>query len=125
MYQNNNHYMNAFQELADVLAENGKTIIQIERVATKEGGIDVNFFLMICEGTFYTNPSPYGSLDPHLIVAGRDFWLTRESEGRIKDVDYWSFHHMPKEPEERAKSLTLFKMYPTQGKIPLIRKEEP
>ena len=124
MYHNKDHYMNAFQELVDVLAENGKTIIQIEWVATKGRSIDVNFFLMICEGTFYTNPSPCGSLDPHLIVAGRDFWFTRESEGGIKDVDYWSFHHMPKEPQERAKSLTLFKMYPNQGKNPLIRKEE-
>ena len=125
MLDESNHYFNAYRELVEVLAENGKSITEIEWVSTKAGAIDIDFFLLVCEGTFYTNPSPCGSLDPYLIVAGRDFWLSRLPAGRIKDTDHWCFHAMPQEPQKRVNSFTLFKLYPGQGKnIGKLREQE-
>ena len=109
-------YVNAYQELVDVLEENRKEISQIEWVATDKGSIDIEHFLLQFEGTFYLNPSPFGSLDPSLVVVGREFWLTREPATFILPLDHWGFHEVGYgrtlvEPERSRTAFEVFVLF--------------
>ena len=110
-------YLNAYQELVDTLAENKKTIMQIEWVETDNGSVDCTLFFLQLEGTVYLNPSPFGSINPSLIMGGDDFCLTRAPATHMILVDHWIFHdfvwceYFSKLPKLET-AFALFKIFP-------------
>lgn len=93
---------NLYDETVNVLARHGKTIQDIAWIGIYNTcTFDVDAFLASAKNIDYNAENGRIEINPSLIVAGADWWLSRTDNG--DEGEWWEFNTIPAAPQQTKK----------------------
>lgn len=88
--------INFYHEIVETLKENSKSITDIVWIGTKEATIDIDRFFMEADAKEYNNGYGGAVIAQDLIIAGSDWWLSRDE---YDGSEWWVFNIYPQKPK--------------------------